>query len=427
MGILHSMIGMEELTETTLETWYTFVTTLNFRDLGPHAGATSAAIVAGWPAFTPMSKATGRRIINYILLENEADIASYLEEIVSLDGIPELADAHHQLLKLKENWSLRRQLLNLLLRATNENNALSVHSLIELKNFMITRREDFQKFASGDIFDPLVGEAVHSLFKVACRDGSGYEEVRLHAYDCIGVLGALDPDRFDLISEEATMTILYNFEDNKENVNFVLHLIADLLSGTYRAANDITYQNNLAYVLQELLRFCEFTPNVVAAKPTAPVSNQIRQRWELLPPSVVETVAALLEAKLTLSERPSVESKIPVYPSVTSYREWIQRWTQHLISRVKNPNAQLIFGVFRIVVRHQDVVVALHILPHLVLNIIMSGEEKDREDIRTEILTVLEDQVSPKHGLSADRRLLSAQVRFFFFAFSRKISLLTVT
>jgi hypothetical protein len=71
----------------------------------------------------------------------------------------------------------------------------------------------------------------------------------------------------------------------------------------------------------------------------------------------------------------------------------------------------MIFGVFRQAVRNKDVVVAHHLLPHLVLNILISGHDADAQNIRAELLIVLEDQVDPDSRSSEDKKLLSAQVR----------------
>lgn len=57
-------------------------------------------------------------------------------------------------------------------------------------------------------------------------------------------------------------------------------------------------------------------------------------------------------------------------------------------------------------------VVAHHLLPHLVLNILISGNEDDAQGIRAEIMVVLEDQVDSESNSTSDKRLLSAQAVF---------------
>ncbi|KAG5220020.1 serine/threonine-protein kinase [Salix suchowensis] len=166
------------------------------------------------------------------------------------------------------------------------------------------------------MFDPLVGQILSTLFSAACRDNEGTEEVHHLAYECIGILGAVDPDRCDIRPSDSRMIMMRNFVDEDESTAFVLHLIGDLL------------------VL----------------------------------------------------------------------------WTVHLISRASGATAQKIFGVFRSAVRNKDVGVARFLLPHLILNILISGQEDDREAILFEILAVLRDQDTSDSASSPDKKLLSAQV-----------------
>ena len=83
-----------------------------------------------------------------------------------------------------------------------------------------------------------------------------------------------------------------------------------------------------------------------------------------------------------------------------------------MITKVSGPIAQKLFGVFRSAVRSKDVIVAHHLLPHLVLNILISGNEDDAFSIRSELLTVLQDQVDIESNSTSDKKLLSAQVGF---------------
>jgi serine/threonine-protein kinase ATR len=93
-------------------------------------------------------------------------------------------------------------------------------------------------------------------------------------------------------------------------------------------------------------------------------------------------------------------------------------WTTDLIAKVMSwhgddratRDSKMIFGVMRGVLRNQDVTVAHHILPHLVLNVLLSGISSSRNEIWLEINTVLQDQVNPTG--SVDKRTLSAQVVF---------------
>ena len=190
---------------------------------------------------------------------------------------------------------------------------------------------------------------------------------------------------------------------------FAAHLIETVLVGTFRSTSDVKYQSHLAYAIQELLRYCRFTRDLVV--PSSSVSLKIRARWNALPKQVVETVTPLLESRFAIGGAiPPVTTIHPVYPTQTTYREWIQLWVAFLISRVQVSKAKTIFNAFRLVIRNREVGVAHQLLPHLVLNILISGTDEDTRRISEEIITVLRDQLDVQSQSSVDKRMLSAQV-----------------
>ncbi len=167
------------------------------------------------------------------------------------------------------------------------------------------------------------------------------------------------------------------------------------------STSDIKYQSHLAYAIQELLKFCKFSSDLIT--PGTSVSNKVRNRWIQLPKHVLETVTPLLEGKFAV-HNPSnvVTTGHPVYHGQSTYREWIQCWCTYLISRTNGRMAIAIFDVFRAVLRNRDVGIAHQLLPHLVLNILISGDDEDTRNIQLEISTVLKDQLDPNSSSSSD-------------------------
>ena len=101
---------------------------------------------------------------------------------------------------------------------------------------MLVEHKDFaRELASGDIFDPFVGQILSALFAAACRDGDDTEALRLLAFECISILGAVDPDRCEIGLSDPRMIMLSNFTDEGESVVFALHLIKDILVGAFRS------------------------------------------------------------------------------------------------------------------------------------------------------------------------------------------------
>ncbi|EIW68190.1 hypothetical protein TREMEDRAFT_32442 [Tremella mesenterica DSM 1558] len=411
---LQSTLAVAELRKETLQTWETFISTLRFVDVGPFVGRTTSALLSGWKTFDSVEKLQAVAIINNIA-DNVEHLASYRDEIVSLDGIPELTHAARKLTDQRRNWPLQRRIENLIERINSKNVALATTSMSELRNVLLNRQDELRALSRGDTFETIIARLIRSLMLAMARD-SDYEEMRESAYECLGILGALDPDRLPSLPEPPSMTLINNFTDGEEAKDFAVHLIRDLLVDAFHATNDTKHQIHLAFAIQQLMKFCQFTPAILLPRNT--VSLSTRSKWEAIPKDQYEILTPLLESRYTLKDVPPREYEHPIYPSTPTYREWVQKWSADLLGTILaiNPvspaitNSREIFGVFRGVLRSQDVTVAHHILPHLVLTVLLFGSSDHRTEICFEINTVLQDQVNPTG--TVDKRTLSAQVVF---------------
>ncbi|EIN10974.1 hypothetical protein PUNSTDRAFT_63830 [Punctularia strigosozonata HHB-11173 SS5] len=413
MATLQTSILVRVLAESTIDSWRIFIHTLAPQDLGPHVGPTSAAVVAVWATLSESARTTAAQCLSYIVLDVGEQIGDHLDDMVDLRMLPELEHVHNSLAAWRSRLTPSDRLAHIIQRSSSENLTVALQSLHELRVFMLEHEPDFcGKLASGDMFDPLVGQLMTALMSAASRDGEDVEELHLLAYECIGALGALDPDRVDVGTGETTMIVLNNFADEDESVLFAIHLIQDVLVGAFRSTSEIQYQSLLGYAIQELLQFCKFNTTLVTPGHSSSVSLKTRKAWSSLPKHVVETVTPLLGARFTLKNKVLPDMPHPIYPSQTTYREWIQLWTAYLITRCSGQRAETIFGVFRAVVRNKDVGVARQLLPHLVLNIIISGDHVEADKIRLEMIAVLEDQVKADNTSTPEKKLLSAQTVF---------------
>jgi serine/threonine-protein kinase ATR len=413
MASLQSTLGIGELREETLKTWALFVRTLRFADIGPFVGRTTAALVANWKTFTPPEILLAMGIIDDIA-GNAPHLSAYFDEIVGMDNIPELRSSASRLTDYRRTWDLRTQLDKLLERTRSKNAAVATTSMSELRALLRRHQSSISQLSQGDTFDAIIGRMMSSLISASSRDGD-CQELRDLSHECMGILGALDPDRFVAEPAASGMTIMSNFADQDESIDFAIHLIRDLLVDAFRATNDTKHQNHLAFAIQELLKFCGFTPKVL--QPSL-VPLKLRAKWQMLPKDQLETLTPLLESRFSLNDTSIRAFPHPIYPAAPTYREWVQMWTSDLVGRVIRTKAsdratvdsQLIFGVCRGVLRNQDVTVAHHLLPHLVLNVLLTGDHASKDEICQEINTVLQDQVNSLGG--QDKRMLSAQVIF---------------
>ena len=414
MATLQTMFLVPELAEVTLTTWYTFLSTLKVVDVVPHIGPTSAAIISAWSTLSPSARESAKKCLRHIAFDVgssvRGDAGEILSEVVDLAHIQELSEVQAQLQTVRIRDPCM-QLSKILDRCSSHNVTVAHMALAELKNFMRYNHASLiQSLATGDAFDPSIGRIHSILFEIVSRDGEDIDTLRGLAFECMGILGAVDPDRCEIKSKETRMVMRSNFEDFQEAVLFAMHLIQDVLVDAYQSTRDIKYQSHIAFTIQELLRFCGFTPALVSSGSTTSVPMQVRNRWNRFPKHVLGVITPLLGSRYAVAQKALPKLPSPIYPHQKTYREWVQLWTAHLITQACGNTAQTIFGVFRSAVRNKDVGVAHHILPHLVLNILASENEDGTNGILQELLAVLRDQVDSDSLSTPDKKFLSAQV-----------------
>ena len=409
MAMLQTMLAIPDMQDTALTSWNTFLRVLDVKDVGPYAAPTGAAFLTAWPSLSLRGKQIVKDCLNYLVLETGEESKPYLGDLVDLESIPELHEVEARLSQSRQRQTPEQKLQALLSKVSSENINVATRAMDELRTFLMQDREFFvRSLTSGDVFHHVISNLCSVLLAASSRDGDS-DQLRMLAFDCFGVLGAVDPYRIDTDAPADKYTGVLNFEDESDTLTFVIHLICDVLVGDYRSTSDMQYQRDLAYAIQELLKVCGFP----TTQPGTGGSTTIkaRSRWGDLPKAVVEAVTPLLrsEYKIKALRIPSRDNG-PIYHQETTYREWVQKWTARLISQTAPGKANQIFSVFAGVVRNRDVGVARYLLPHLILHILISGREDAVDEIRSELQAILEDQMDPTSRSTQDKKDLSAQV-----------------
>ena len=414
IATLQSALQLSDLRHETLLTWKAFVHTMRYADLGPFVGRTTGAIVANWQHFEPIERKIAIAIVSEIA-SNSANLMEYVDEVVNMDHIKELKTAGEQLTSTRRSWSFRTRLQKLAEQVSRQNVAVATSAVRELRNFLLANQHELASLSQGDTFDPLTGDLIKAVLQTSRRGMD--DHLRRLSLECLGIIGALDPDRLDIKVEVTTMTIVSNFNEPDESVDFAIHLIRDLLVDAYRATNDTKLQTHIAFAIQELLKFCGFSQKVLQSS-NASMPLKTRSRWSMFPKDQHETLTPLLESRYTLTDAVPQICPLPIYPKTSTYREWVQLWTSHLLGIVMAQpphskavrDSQSIFGVFRGVLRNQDVNVAHHLLPHLVLAVLHCRDPELGTEVGNEINAILHDLVNLSGPI--DKRSLSAHVAF---------------
>ncbi|KAH9464248.1 hypothetical protein Pst134EB_003780 [Puccinia striiformis f. sp. tritici] len=425
MTSLQASLVIPVLRSSTLQTWDVFVKVTPVNDLMPFIGQITAAVVSVWPQMTADQIDVAISMVQHIL-RKRPQLGHYAYDIADFSGLSTSAIPSHdftrvhsalvgitqQLASIKTPLTWTDKLKHLIGRINSESEIVIRQSLKELSILLEKDPEKMKMLMAGDTFHHLVGDVVKALIGVTARCSDTSDDIKSMAFECLGTVGAVDPDRCEISDEKTGMVLASNFSDHEESVNFALHLLQEELIGAYRSAHDSRLHNFLTYAIQELLKFCEFTSDLLDPRRSGNVPSSIRKKWQSMPSHIVDSISPLLSSKFRFSFTNNISQNVPTYSHTTLYNSWLQHWLLRLITLVENKDAKEIFMPFLGTIRAGDAVISQKLLPHIALHIVISGSPEELENMKLEIVTVLEDQVERKSGFSPEGRQLVAQTIF---------------
>ncbi|KAL1916083.1 uncharacterized protein VTP21DRAFT_6087 [Calcarisporiella thermophila] len=417
MAMLQTVLNQPQLREVALHAWQVFIKTLKIEHIGPLLNQIIAILLKVFPDCTPSQSQEIVNIFEHLIIKNGRRMKNFFPDVGVLPDYPELAPFRTVLRAAQDKLDQMERLQRLLRRVAHENPILSQNALVELKNLLEEQQEHLCQRMLAETVDPVVSELIRVLLESFSRYDGNNADIQRLCSECLGIVGAVDPGRLDISISEEKIVVLSNFTDREESVEYACKVIEKQLVGAFRSARTTSLQNHLAFAIQELLKFCGFTPDLLVSSRTSSkmseAQKRVRERWNSFPKLVLETVSPLLGAKYYVLPVPIRPQEYPIYPRKPGFKEWLQAWTVDLIGKVTEENSKQIFGTCKNVVKLADAGIALFLLPHLVLNVLITGTDKDREEIFTELLAVLKDGISiSQSGVLHEKRQLSSQTIF---------------
>ncbi|KAG0147580.1 hypothetical protein CROQUDRAFT_76465 [Cronartium quercuum f. sp. fusiforme G11] len=422
---LQASLSIPPLRDPTLKAWDLFFKSSSLDDLKASIGQITAAFVSVWAELTPYQLDLTVKLLHRIVT-NSKELGEYVHDVADITALqintsikpttPEVhklfRDAQDRLVQIKKKMTYLRKLRKLVDRINDENEVVVTQSLKELKKSLCLEIDEIRLLTSGDSFDPVVGSLLKALTGVAIRFNDLPDEIRSLIFECLGIIGAIDPDRFEMPDDTPGFMSACDFSDYEDSIKFATHLIQDELTGAYTSASDTKHQNFLAYAIQELLRFCGFTTDLTEVSSKKFVSPEVRKRWKSIPQDIIDVISPLLTAKYKFQFTNANALDVPIYRHTSLYNTWLQQWYIRLIPLIKNDNAEKVFTPLLGAVRNGALVLAQNVLPHLVLHMLVSEDVAEVENIHIEILTVLEDQVNCQSAFTPEGRQLVAETVF---------------
>ncbi|KAI9146005.1 hypothetical protein BKA69DRAFT_1024549 [Paraphysoderma sedebokerense] len=380
------------LRDETLSLWRTFVQTVDPASLAPHLVHIVIILIRPFDEYNDAQIKILASIFEYFFQKETKNFQPYYAEAPLLPEILHFAKFNQRLKEEKENLTLVQRIQILIKGISNDNELVAECSLNELLPVISDRR--IYALIMTENVDENVQNLVKTLLLTLRKFNGQNLNIQRLCCRCLGVIGAIDPSRLDIAVKEDSVIVLDNFVDINESREFVCKLIEKQLVRAFRSSTNMTQQSFVAYALQQSLAFCGFTSDIVlhGVKPPSMTDSQyteIRKQWNKFPKAVLDNITPFLESHYNLHMSQSEPVVYPIYPSTTTFRDWIKTWTIELIESVQGDNAIRIFAVCRNVVNGGDVNLALYVLPHLVLNALISGSDNLRKDVLKELLSVL--------------------------------------
>jgi serine/threonine-protein kinase ATR len=376
---------------------------LGDEDLIPLLGQTFSIVLRYWSVFNDTAQGVAQDMVSQMFQNRLQLMQDSAGMIPSLRSIPVLSKFENRLRKWRENISTEERLHQLARRCSHENVIVVEYALVELKECIKENQEFLYTSAGNQKPDPVVAELIRCLLDVIITfkdpDLPARPRIERLSAECLGLIGAVNPNIVESSRVKEEMTVLHNFNRADESADFVLFFLEKVLVKQFLSSLDMKSQGFLAWCAQQLLDFCQKTGQITTETRRSTQSTMktlAQQRWDNLRPAARETLIPFLKSKYELSgESTSTPFEYPLFKPGITFRDWLITIIKELLSKPSGENAKQIFVACDRVCRAQDISISKFLFPVAVLHIAISGSDTDRENITKEFLAVLRYSCRP--------------------------------
>ncbi|KAI9322775.1 hypothetical protein BX666DRAFT_1898360 [Dichotomocladium elegans] len=399
MAIFQTVGELEDMQPEALRLWKCFAEQLSPSQLYMYIGTITQNLMSMFPQCDKDTKHKLASLLEKMLAD--CDMSAGLPE--GLPAIPPF-DELSNVRKLIEEHRSQKELgvaLQEITERTRSDDAL--YSLAALQELYRLLQENGP---SNPSITRNRGLLYSALLNLATK---GFEQVEIQKLtaECLGLLGASDPSQIDVAIAEENIPLLKNFKDPNETRDFICRIIVKFLIPAFHTSIDERVRQSVQYAIQKELSHAGFTPTSLVGKSAN--SAAIKARWDQFPSRIQSLLAPLLWSSFQ-GKWNVPQPSYPIYPSAQDYSEWLKRWFYKL-AEAASADAMPIFIDCFPVINYGNLSLALTLLPHLVLHVLLSGDNSDLSDITQEIICVLEANANGgKHSEQMQRASLQVVV-----------------
>jgi serine/threonine-protein kinase ATR len=384
-----------DLCDDTFSVWTAFLNVLTADETMLVVDQTFALIVQHWSLFSEETQLQANKMIINLTQKYEPQVRARIEYLPSLADIPMLSKTEAELVRFKAMVDTVKIFQSFSNRCKDQNAVVVRQALKELVPFLDAKQKYLHQPVIGQKPLPVLGALTRSLLDASIRFSEDHQDITTLCAQCLGIIGGLDPYRVESVREKRRVLMLSNFSRRDEDIDFVALLLEKVLVKVFLSTTNAKAQGWIAYVMQEMLKHCGFSA-LSATRPRSSQTSTEAQRWNEIPEIVRNVLTPFLSSRYSVNLNPNLRYEGPRYPifdNSTSHGIWLQTFVYDLLQKGQGVNVEMVFPVLARVIRGYDLSIATFILPFAALNVIVSDDEQNMENVGKELLTVLQKEI----------------------------------
>ncbi|KAI5306089.1 serine/threonine-protein kinase M1 [Ascosphaera pollenicola] len=352
---------------------------------------TYCVIIKYWDWFQEEdSRTRGRQLLEWLQSERKSVVQSFCETLPSLNSVPALK-ALQKLAPSEREPSDQRKIAIFIRRLGNEHAIVVEQALKELLNYLSRPSHYLYNTATDQHVADVKIRLTRVLLDCCAKFNEGGYSIPDLSAQCLGILGAVDPNQTEFVRQKKDILVLSNFDDFDETCDFVLFFIQNVLVGAY-LSSDAESQGFIAWAMQHFLSLCGFqNANFVPTSQTLN-SNNYYKRWFNLPKFVRNLLTPLLSSNYTIEPALRATCSYPLFSLHTSHATWLRAFVLDMLHKAPKDGSKYsrVFEINSKIIKKRDISIASFLLPYAALNIFLSGNHEVRTEIISEMLNVLQ-------------------------------------
>ncbi|USW55643.1 Putative phosphatidylinositol 3-/4-kinase, catalytic domain, FATC domain, UME [Septoria linicola] len=391
-GCLQSGLDQPELCEVAFQAWLSLIPLLEEDDVAIIVDETFVLITRHWAELTLETQQRTHEMLQQLIKTHNTLLQENIMTLPSLGGIPLLSKIAAEFDRLRSEEMPETFCKAFASRLRDDGDTVVLQAVRELVPFLDAHQGFIHDTAASEQPSQALSDLLCALLDITVKYSSTNPEAAELCGKALGIIGCLDSNRVEATRRKGHILVLSNFDTASEVIDWVIALLEDVLVKSFKSVTNAKSQGFLAYTMQELLGFCNFT-QIAALRPRASQASEAATKWYEMPEHVRTALTPLLTSRYVVTSNSAVNPPNRKYPGFTpddSHSSWLRSITYDLMFKGKGDNAKAIFTLLARIIRGQDMAISRFLFPYAVLNVVIGGSAPEVDDLTKEFMAVLQ-------------------------------------